>query len=109
MDYLEFIKPELLSLILVGYFIGMALKKCEKIKDWTIPFIIGGMNIVLAVVYLFSISDLLDSRKIAALVFTGFVQGALTAAGAVYGNQLKKQATVGRAEDAGVTKTTKVI
>lgn len=109
MDYLEFIKPELLSLILVGYFIGMTLKKCEKIQDWTIPFIIGGVNIVLAVVYLFSVSDLLDSRKIAALVFTGFVQGALTAAGAVYGNQLKKQATVGRAEDAGVIKTTKVI
>lgn len=109
MDYLEFIKPELLSLILVGYFIGMALKKCEKIKDWTIPFIIGGMNIVLAVVYLFSVSATLDSRKIAALVFTGIVQGALTAAGAVYGNQLKKQATVGRSEDAGVTKTTKVI
>ena len=76
MDYLEFIKPELLSLILVGYFIGMALKNSEKIQDWTIPFIIGGVNIVLAVVYLFSVSDLLDSRKIAALVFTGFVQGA---------------------------------
>jgi len=109
MDYLEFIKPELLSLILVGYFIGMALKNSEKIQDWTIPFIIGGVNIVLAVVYLFSVSATLDSRNIAALVFTGIVQGALTAAGAVYGNQLKKQATVGKAEDAGVTKTTKVI
>ena len=109
MDYLEFIKPELLSLILVGYFIGLALKNSEKIQDWTIPFIIGGVNIVLAVVYLFSISATLDSRNIAALVFTGFVQGALTAAGAVYGNQLKKQATVGRSEDAGVIKTTKVI
>lgn len=109
MDYLEFIKPELLSLILVGYFIGLALKNSEKIQDWTIPFIIGGVNIVLAVVYLFSVSDLLDSRKIAALVFTGFVQGALTAAGAVYGNQLKKQATVGRAEDTATIKHTKII
>ena len=109
MDYLEFIKPELLSLILVGYFIGLALKNSEKIQDWTIPFIIGGVNIVLAVVYLFSISDLLDSRKIAALVFTGFVQGALTAAGAVYGNQLMKQATVGRAEDTATIKHTKII
>ena len=32
MDYLEFIKPELLSLILVGYFIGL-LKNSEKIQD----------------------------------------------------------------------------
>ena len=109
MDYLEFIKPELLSLILVGYFIGLALKNSEKIQDWTIPFIIGGVNIVLAVVYLFSISATLDSRNIAALVFTGIVQGALTAAGAVYGNQLMKQATVGRAEDTATIKHTKII
>ena len=109
MDYLEFIKPELQLLILVGYFIGMALKNSEKIQDWTIPFIIGGVNIVLSVVYLFSVSSTLDSRNIATLVFTGIVQGVLTAAGAVFVNQLKKQATVGRAEDTATIKHTKII
>lgn len=96
---LEFIKPELLSLILIAYFLGMALKKCEKIKDWSIPFLLGGANIVLAVAYLFSVSTDLDARKISALIFSAIVQGILTAGTAVFFNQLIKQGTAGRAED----------
>lgn len=95
----EFIKPELLSLILIAYFLGMAFKKWENIKDWTIPFLLGGVNIVLAIVYLFSVSADLDARKISALIFSAIVQGILTSGTAVFFYQLKKQATTGRAED----------
>jgi drug/metabolite transporter (DMT)-like permease len=91
MSYQEFIKPELLILIPVLYFIGAAIKK-SKIKDNFIPFILGFVGVFFAGVYLFAAEGINGSQAVATAIFTAFTQGVLCAAASVYANQLIKQA-----------------
>lgn len=88
MDFLEFVKPELLVLVPALYGLGMVLKKTEKISDNYIPSILTLVSIVLTCLYV------LGTEGITAVsIFTSLVQGLLCVAGAVYSNQLIKQAT----------------
>lgn len=103
MDFAEFVKPELLLLIPVLYALG-AFIKGSKCPDYHIPFILLGVGVVLSVLYLFSVSDLIDAKAVATLLFTGITQGVLAAGAAVLVNQLFKQANVGRLEDTGGTR-----
>lgn len=91
MNYQEFIKPEILVLIPVLYFIGMAIKK-SAIKDTLIPFILGVVGILLAGIYVFATEEINGSQAVATAVFTAITQGVLVAAASVYTNQLIKQA-----------------
>lgn len=90
MNYQEFIKPELLVLIPVLYFIGAAIKKSE-IKNNKIPFILGGIAILLSGIYLFAVEEITGSQAILTAIFTAITQGVLCAAASVYTNQLIKQ------------------
>ena len=67
----EFIKPELLVLIPVLFFIGVAIVKSNT-ENKFIPFILMGTGIALA-------------------IFTAIVQGILVASGAVLVNETAKQ------------------
>ncbi len=87
---ITYIKPELLILIPVLYFIGIAIKKSE-IKDKFIPLILGLCGIVFAVLYVFGTSDFKNYKDIIMLVFTALTQGILTAGCSVFANQLIKQ------------------
>lgn len=91
MNYQEFIKPELLILIPVLYFIGMAIKK-SKISDNKIPFILGATAILLSGIYLFATEEINGTQAVATAIFTAITQGILCAAASVYTNQLIKQA-----------------
>lgn len=92
MDYLkEFIKPELLILIPVLYFVGIAIKKSKVFKDKYIPLILGCIAILLTGLYLLATTDICDFRAIATAIFTAITQGILCAAASVYVNQLLKQ------------------
>lgn len=91
MNYQEFIKPELLILIPVLYFIGMAIKK-SAIKDNYIPLILGGIAIVLSGVYLFATDEITGAQAVATAIFTATTQGILCAAASVYTNQIIQQA-----------------
>lgn len=83
----EYIKPELLVLVPVLYFIGEFIKK-SKIDDKYIPLILGGAGVVLALVYV------IGSAGVSALnIFAGITQGILCAGAAVYGDQIIKQGT----------------
>lgn len=90
MDYQEFIKPELLILIPVLYFIGTAIKKSEM-KDSHIPFILGITAIILSALYLFATEDIKGTQAVATAIFTALTQGVLIAAASVYTNQIIKQ------------------
>ena len=90
MNYQEFIKPELLILIPVLYFIGTAIKK-SKIKDNIIPFVLGCIAIFLAGIYLFASEEINGSQAVATAIFTAITQGVLCAAASVYANQIIKQ------------------
>lgn len=91
MNYQEFIKPELLILIPVLYFIGIAIKK-SKIKDNLIPFILGVVGVLLAGIYLFASTEIIGTQAVATAIFTAITQGVLIAAASVYTNQIIKQA-----------------
>lgn len=81
----EYIKPELLVLIPVLYFIGAGLKKSE-VKDKFIPWILMASGIVLSMLYVLGTSGI---TMVA--IFTAITQGILCAGTSVYVNQLVKQ------------------
>ncbi len=91
MNYQEFIKPELLILIPVLYFIGIAIKK-SAIRDALIPVVLGAVGIFVSGVYLLATTEIIGLQGVATAIFTALTQGILCAAAAVYGNQIIKQA-----------------
>lgn len=88
----EYIKPEMLILIPVLYLIGLGIKK-SNLKDNIIPFILGGVSILLSLLYLFAITEITCSKDIVMAIFVAITQGILIAGASVYINQLYKQAT----------------
>jgi uncharacterized membrane protein len=87
----EFIKPELLILIPVLYFIATAIKNTLLIKDKYIPLVLGLLGIVLAVIYIFATEEIAGTQAIFKAIFTAITQGVLCAGASVYVNQLIKQ------------------
>lgn len=88
---IKYVKPELLVLAVVLYFIGMALKNTEKVSDKYIPVILGVVGIVLASIYVIGTVSLSGRQDIAMAVFTAIVQGVLVAGLSTYVNQIFKQ------------------
>lgn len=89
---INYVKPELIVVALVLYFIGVGMKKSEKIKDKNIPLFLGILGIFLCAVYVIATSPLGTVQEVAMAVFTALVQGILVAGLSTYVNQLIKQA-----------------
>lgn len=89
---MNYVKPELVVVAVVLYFIGMGLKKTEKVSDKYIPLILGGIGIVLCAVWVLATCTLGSGQDIAMAVFTSIVQGVLVAGLSTYINQIIKQA-----------------
>ena len=92
MEFQEYIKPELLILIPVLFFIGLAIKK-SALSDKFIPFILGGIGIVLSAMYLVATTTMSGMQEIATAMFTAITQGILVAGLSTYVNQIVKQLT----------------
>jgi hypothetical protein len=90
MNYNEFIKPELLVLIPVLYLVGTAVKK-SKVADKFIPWILGGVAVVLSALWIFATCSVATAADISMAAFTAITQGVLIAGASVYVNQLIKQ------------------
>lgn len=87
----EYVKPELIVVGIALYFIGMAIKKSEAVKDKYIPFILGTVGIVLALIWVLGTSVFDGWQSIMLAIFTAIVQGILIAGFSNYINQLIKQ------------------
>ena len=87
----EYIKPELLVLVVVLYFIGMGIKNTELIKDKYIPIILGILGIIISAIYIIATSSINSYQQVLTVIFTAIVQGILVAGAAVYVNQIIKQ------------------
>lgn len=74
----EFIKADLLIVVVACWVIGFTLKQTPKVPDWTIIY---GVTLTAIVFVLFLHGFSVDS----------FLQGLLCGAVAVYGNQIVKQ------------------
>ena len=87
----EFIKPELLALVPVLYLVGAALKT-SAVNNKHIPWILGSCGVVLSCIWIAATEPVGDWKAILLAMFTGFVQGILSAGASVYVNQIIKQA-----------------
>lgn len=88
----SFIRPELLMLVPVCYIAGATLKASKAFKDEHIPFLLGAFGVALALLYMFSVTDVYSVRGCVTLVFTGVTQGILCSGASVYCNQIGVQA-----------------
>lgn len=88
---MNYIKPELVVVAVVLYFIGMGLKHAQAVKDKYIPLILGGIGIILCAIWVFASCSLKTGQDIAMAVFTAVVQGILVAGLSTYVNQVVKQ------------------
>lgn len=91
MDIMNYIKPELVVIAIVLYFVGLGIKKAESIKDKYIPCILGILGIALAAIWVFANSPIGTVQEVLMAVFTSIVQGILVAGLSTYVNQLIKQ------------------
>lgn len=92
MEYVEYIKPELLILIPVMVLLGAFLKK-SKCRDKYIPLCIGGASVLLSMLWVLSTMTPHGISEISLALFTAVTQGILIAGAAIYAHQLYKQAT----------------
>lgn len=88
---INYVKPELIVLAVVLYFIGIGLKQTQKVSDKYIPIILGGIGIVLCAIWVLATSPMSTGQDIAMAVFTAIVQGILVSGLSTYVNQIIKQ------------------
>ena len=88
---INYVKPELLILAIVLYFVGNSLKQSQGVKDKYIPASLGIVGIILAGIWVVATCPLTSSQEIAMAVFTAIVQGILVAGLSTYVNQILKQ------------------
>ena len=94
---LEFVQPELFILVIVLYCIGLFLKLKQDFKhEYTIPYILAGISIILCQLYMSVVLELGFAPKI---IIVSFIQAILIAAVAVFGNELVKQGLKKRQDD----------
>ena len=88
---MNYVKPELIVVAIVLYFIGIGLKQSQTVKDKYIPLILGLIGIVLCAIWVIATSPLSTMQEIAMAVFIAIVQGILVAGLSTYVNQIIKQ------------------
>ncbi len=87
----EFVKPEMLILIPVLYFLGVMIKNTLIVKDKFIPLTLGVLGILLAVIWVLATADINTNKDIFMAIFTAITQGILCSGASVYVNQIIKQ------------------
>lgn len=92
----QYVKPELLILIPVLYFVGAMIKKSKMIADENIPLIVGTVGVVLATLYTMATTA---PHNWFQSIFVGITQGILCAGCSVYANQLIKQETQRKSDE----------
>lgn len=94
---LQFIRPELLILVVFLWCLGLFLKKAPWFKaEWMIPFILLGASLIVTIVYMAVVINLGFSAEV---IVTGIIEAVIIAALTVFGNEAMKQITVKRAKD----------
>ncbi len=101
MEFNDYIEAELYILVPVLYAVGSILKKSSAVKDRWIPIILGALGIILAIVYKIGIYSPYGIREMLPILYAGFTQGVLCAAGSVYTNNIVKQMKKGKDENLG--------
>lgn len=89
---MNYVKPELVVVAVVLYFVGMALKKSQAVADKYIPIVLGVLGMIICGIYVVATCSLSGMQNVAMAIFTAVVQGILVAGLSTYINQIIKQA-----------------
>jgi hypothetical protein len=89
----QYVKPELLVVAIVLYFLGTILKKSKTVADKYIPICNGVVGIILCTMYLLGTAATYTMQDCLIMGFTAITQGILVAGLSTYVNQLIKQGT----------------
>lgn len=103
MQLTDYIKPELIAVAVVLYFIGLGIKKTKLISCRFIPLINGVCGIVICLLYILATSDFASGKDVAMAAFTAVTQGILVAGLSTYVHQMVKQIKTGKTEEDGKT------
>lgn len=87
MNYQDYIRTELLSLVPVLYVIGIGLKK-SRLPDKWIPVALGVLAVLLSALFVAATVKISNLQEAASAMFTSVTQGVLVAGASVYVNQL---------------------
>lgn len=90
MEIMDYVKPELLVVAFVLYFIETWLRKSVLVKNRFIPLINGAIGIAICSVYVISVCQCDSIKGLAAAAFTAFTQGVLVAGLSTYVRLLGK-------------------
>ncbi|MGE9941058.1 phage holin family protein [Bariatricus sp. SGI.161] len=88
---MNYVKPELIVVAIVLYFLGMWLKQAAFIKDKYIPMVLGIVGIFVCGIWVMATASFATGQDIALAVFTSIVQGVMVAGLSTYVNQIFKQ------------------
>ena len=91
MQIKDYVKPELLVVAVVLYFIGIWMKQSETIPDKYIPALNGVIGIAICAVYVAATCTCGTGQEVAMAVFTAVTQGILVAGLSMYVNQIIRQ------------------
>ena len=91
MDIMSYVRPELLVVAVVLYFLGIWLKQAAFIKDKYIPLLLGIVGIFVCGIYVTSVSAFATVQDILSAIFAAITQGILVAGLSNYVNQIIKQ------------------
>ena len=67
---MNYVKPELIVVAIVLYFLGMALKQAQSMKDKYIPLLLGGVSIILCAIWVLATSEIGNGQQVAMAIFT---------------------------------------
>lgn len=88
----QYIRPELVIVTIVLYFIGNALRQCPYVKNELIPFVLGIISIFICAIYILAVDPVEGGyQQVLIAIFSIIIQGVCCAAASVYGDQLVKQ------------------
>lgn len=90
-DLMNYVKPELLIVAVVLYFLGMWLKQAAFIQDKLIPLVLGIVGIFVCGIWVCATSQFATPQDVAMAIFASLTQGVLVAGASTYVNQLIKQ------------------
>ena len=90
-EFVNYVKPELIIVAIVLYFLGMWLKQAAFLKDKYIPLALGAIGIFICGLWVASVHQFEDAQSAFAGVFAAVTQGILVAGLSTYVNQIIKQ------------------
>lgn len=88
---INYVKPELLVAVIALYYVGKILKDSNKVKDTLIPATLGGLGVLLSLIWVFATTTITNYQSVLMALFTAITQGIIIAGLSVYANQIIKQ------------------